>query len=574
MTIQLEQDSLPAELPELEIGRPPEFLNLAEWTLALLMTALAVIAHCTVLLCAGHLWRDEAVSVDLATLPTIHDIWRDLQTDSFPLAWPLLLRTWAAIVGAGNDQGLRVLGFLIGVALLSVLWFHATQTAARLPLLGLAFAGLNAAAICYGDSIRGYGLGMLSGALTVLFFWRAIQRSNALNWTLASLAAFLSVHCVFHNAAFLLASCCGTMAVLALQRRWRTALLPPAIGLASALSMLPYSLTLKSAKQWTPVFQFPMTFSRMLMKVAEAFVGSGTLVFVLWLWAIGAGVLLTNRSISLRGRKALTVKCHELLIFSGVTMIVGIIGQFAFLWALHYSMNPWYFLPMLVIVGISLDGIAAAYPGSATRVIRIAVAIVVSICSAVPLLRTCAQLKTNVNLITARIQKEAKPGDVVVVNSWWVGYTFEREYAGNAPWTTIPPIPFPRSPGQISQLALRRQMEDPDHAMDPVLAKVATALRQGGRVWIVGPLTSPSAGSTPAAIAAYKDTSALKDGSYYDYWTDQLGTLLRGRSIEVKKIPVDGRRTVSEYENQELRLARESPSPERDSATHAQAAAD
>jgi uncharacterized membrane protein len=50
-------------------------MSLIEWGLALIATALAVAAHFLVLFNAGHLWRDEAVSVGLATLPTIGGIW-------------------------------------------------------------------------------------------------------------------------------------------------------------------------------------------------------------------------------------------------------------------------------------------------------------------------------------------------------------------------------------------------------------------------------------------------------------------------------------------------------------------
>ena len=41
---------------------------------------------------AGPLWRDETNTFNLAHMPSLRDIWHNLQFDSFPLLWPLLVR--------------------------------------------------------------------------------------------------------------------------------------------------------------------------------------------------------------------------------------------------------------------------------------------------------------------------------------------------------------------------------------------------------------------------------------------------------------------------------------------------
>ena len=40
---------------------------------------------------AGPLWRDETNTFNLAHMPSLRDIWHNMQFDSFPLLWPLLV---------------------------------------------------------------------------------------------------------------------------------------------------------------------------------------------------------------------------------------------------------------------------------------------------------------------------------------------------------------------------------------------------------------------------------------------------------------------------------------------------
>jgi hypothetical protein len=454
------------------------------------------------------------------------------------------------------------------VGLLAVLWFHARQTAARVPLLGLAFLGIHSAVVCYGDSIRGYGLGIVTGAFTVAMLWRAVQRSTPRNWALALVVAFLSVHSVFHNAPFLFASACGAVAVFLRRKRWKMIVLPLGIGVVCALTLVPYSLTLSTAKQWTSIFRFPTTISRMWFKIGDTYRDMGTVPLIMWLWMIAAGAVLTAALISPRIYKRLPSRNRELLLFSGVTMIVGILGNLAFLWVLSYDMNPWYFLTTVTIVGISLDGIVCAFPGRRPRLIRVAVAGFMVIICAVPMFKTALERRTNIDWVAGEIAMRDDPGDVIVVDPWWVGYSFKREYVGSATWITIPPLPFPHDPAEINHMGLRRQMQHPDAAMEPVLEKVRSALLEGKRVWIVGDLAILPGRPKVKPLPPYNESSPYKDGSYYDYWTSQLAALLRDHAQTLKQIPVDVGRSVSDYEDEKLYMAegfQSQPSSTRDS---------
>ena len=85
----------PVDMPS--HGRPEvRWLNVFESVtvtfLALLVTALHVRFATNV----GGLWRDEANSVNLATLPSFAEMWRVLDFDSFPMLFFAVLRGWTA----------------------------------------------------------------------------------------------------------------------------------------------------------------------------------------------------------------------------------------------------------------------------------------------------------------------------------------------------------------------------------------------------------------------------------------------------------------------------------------------
>src|SRR5262245_26428257 len=82
-------------------------LTQLEVAAALALTAFAAVLHFTFFSHAGALWRDEISSVNLATLDSVADVVRNNHQDSFPVAWPLLLRGWISLGLGSSDLALR-----------------------------------------------------------------------------------------------------------------------------------------------------------------------------------------------------------------------------------------------------------------------------------------------------------------------------------------------------------------------------------------------------------------------------------------------------------------------------------
>src|SRR5207248_1161469 len=99
-------------------------LRRAEWALAILATLLLIVLHAIFLTHAGGLWRDEANTVGISTLPTFREFLHWLDFDSFPILWLLIVRMWH-FIGFGSDFSLRFLGCAVGICLIGTLWLNA-----------------------------------------------------------------------------------------------------------------------------------------------------------------------------------------------------------------------------------------------------------------------------------------------------------------------------------------------------------------------------------------------------------------------------------------------------------------
>ena len=153
---------------------------------------------------AAPLRRDEVQTVNIALSPTVSDLWRDLEFDSFPALWPATIRCWASLFGE-SDGSLRVLGLFVGLSILAAVWYGAWQLGRGFPVLALALFALCPTVIRYGDTLRGYGLGTL---LLLLMYAQVLEgsfRADRAAIVLGVLAAVLAVHSIYYNAVFSLA---------------------------------------------------------------------------------------------------------------------------------------------------------------------------------------------------------------------------------------------------------------------------------------------------------------------------------------------------------------------------------
>src|SRR5207237_8352303 len=128
------------------------------------------------------------------------------------------------------------------------------------PLLAATLAGCNVTMVRVGDSLRGYGLGSALGVLALAVIWRLSCRPSLAAFSCAVAVAVLSVQSLYQNAFLLFAACCGGLLLCAVERRWRDMLPILAVGVAAAVSLLPYIPLIASA-HWYVMFKLGFRFS-------------------------------------------------------------------------------------------------------------------------------------------------------------------------------------------------------------------------------------------------------------------------------------------------------------------------
>jgi hypothetical protein len=460
---------------------PKTFLRQPDWVVAVLITAAIVWLHCFFSIHAGGLWRDEVNLVNLAGRHSLDDMARD----SFPVLMPLIVHGWSAIGPGRSDEGLRLLGALIGLGMVAALWVSAWMARGSPPLLGLVLLALNSTVIFYGDSLRGYGLGSLLIVLTVGAAVAFLRCSSLMRAVWLALSAVLSVQALYQNAVFVGAICIGSLVVCARRKAWRAAILILGAGFVASVSLLPYVPMLVSGRSSVEVLRTDLHFKYVLdnLAVATGFpLGIYACVWVLLaITGIASGCAVLCRKMEAPDQPDRDVTAEDVRLFAGTTMITAGAGFAGFLWLVGLPTQPWYFVPLLALVVACFDAGLPSLP----RLGRVAFFgfVAATALIAIPVAQrdlNCYRF-TDVDLWSRQLTAEASPEDYVVVTPWYCGISFDRYFKSSTPWTTLPPL----ADNTTHRYDLVRIQMQNTNAIQPVLDQIATTLRSGRRVWVV-----------------------------------------------------------------------------------------
>jgi hypothetical protein len=483
-------------------------LQRAEWAAALLITLFAVGLHALRLVHAGPLWRDEASSFHLATSPDLGEV--IAKHESFPPPFFFLVRGWAAVLG-GSDFSLRLFGLLVGLGLVALFWWSSRRTG-TVPLAALSLVAINPTFLLYGDSLRGYGLGCVAIVAAFGAFARLAARPDRRAIAAAMATAVLSVQFLFFNVPLLFALGLAAIAVGILRRRPRVVWAVAAIGAATALALLPWTGSVLATRPWIGLLRVPLGLREIFGGMAWA---AAPIKVLRWAWVpLGVLALLPVASATPAEEEREDMRLFARLALPGV-----VLAQWGFLEALEYSPRPWYYLAVLAVAAAALDVRLASSP--ALRSARLGAAVLAVLALALPALSAARTRMTNVDLVAARIEAEAAPGDLVVVVPWYVGVSYLRYARGSTPWMTAPDLADHR----IHRFdLLHERMAEPE-PLAGVLGAVERTLRAGQRVWMAGLIE----GSPP-----------------------ELEAFLRDHGVHGEPVPVPWKGPVNVYEHLDL----------------------
>ncbi len=532
--------------------------------MALAGTAFSAMLLVLTAMYAGPLWRDETNTINLAQMPSLKELWNNLPFESFPPLWPLLLRGYVFLGLAGSDAGIRLLGLCVGLFFLGSLWLCSRWMGCRAPILSLVLLGGLPAMIFIVGANRAYGLA--SGLLVLSFglIWRMVELPSRSRIFWAGLACLLFVQCVYYDVVFLCAMLAGAALVVIRQRQWPTLGALVGIGAVSGASLAVYLPIIHRGSVYAQMHQEPtFNFLTLWHKLGDVATGrssahpTGPFGLEMWLWIVlllGGSVvaLLLQRVRKLQepnqeAATAATARTRaDLASFCVVSMLLGTVVHMAFLMRLKFITQSWYYVEMLCLCAIALDGISGA-TRPALRPwgwLRIGFMVLLMTWGSRAAWEEAHTRRSNVDLIAAVLGKQASAEDIIIVEGPWEGITFDRYYHGRAHWVTVPPVDSHKT--HRSDLILEK-MNQPD-PMAPVLREIAGTLRGSNSVWVVGNMevmhpkqSVPSAQTTRWWLA------------YFNYWSAQVTVYLQDHALQEQVLEMSADEPVSCFENLPVR---------------------
>ena len=526
--------------------RHSRWLVRAEWVVAVSACLWAVVVHVVVFLNAGPLWRDEVNSYNLAAIGTLADAWGRMEFDSFPILWCLVLRGWLG-AGLDSDTALRALGMIVGLGTLAMFWWNARVFRSGLPLLSVALAALAPSLVWYGDTIRAYGLGMLLILWVTGSLWRVAEKPSAARICLASAATMLAVHCLYYNVVYLFVIAGGAALVCAWRRRWMAGTAVLAIGGIGAASMLAYLPSMSRRSGWVILINQSIGLPWLAGRFFETLELAGA--WMPWVWVgVGAAALAACVHVWRRRKTIEPPGPADQAVFWAWVIGGGLVCHFLFLLRLGYSTQHWYYVTLIAVLGLAIDGAVGQWARivSVGRVVRVAVTAALVLVGATNLWTMAHMRATNMDRIV-QATAVASPDDLIVLTQWESGISFHRYYHGRTPWITIPDI----ADHTLHRYDLiKKKMITPD-AISPELQKIRQTLAGGHRVWLAGGVLAPPPGTrlNPLPPAPHPQNGWAMD-LYLRYWATQTGQTLQevaGRVEWVRKVHPD--QPISQFEN-------------------------
>jgi len=439
----------------------------------------AVAGSVTRFVTTSGLWLDEALSVNIATLP-LGDIGEALRHDGHPPLYYVLLHLWTEVFGTG-DTAVRSLSGVLAVLTLPVAWAVGRRAGdATLGWLTVLVLGALPFATRYGTEARMYALVML----LVFLGWLAVQRALEAPrlGRLVVVAVVSGALLLTHYWAFYLLGATGLVLVVAWWRapgEARTTRLRVTLAVAAGgVFFLPWLPSfLEQARSTGTPWAEPERPTKVLAQLfadlggvdnAERILFSMVLGLLLVLGLFGRGRDRRHIDLDLRTRPDVS---SELLV-GGLTL--------AFAVAAGYLTNSG-FAPRYLAMVVPLVVLGAAW-GLRRFLGAWALAFALAAflgTSALGIIDVITYQRTQLDDLASVIEEDGAPGDVVVYCPDQLGPAGSRALDGEFTQLTYPDLDAPEFVDWVDY-ADRNAASDPQAFVDAVLERA-----EGHQIWLV-----------------------------------------------------------------------------------------
>lgn len=510
-----------------------EALKRLEWITAILISAVALCLLIVRATHAGALWRDESDSVQVAQTATWGGMWERMRFASFPILFSTLVRAYIALFGA-SDNALRCFGLVIGVAFIGIAWWYSRTLSTGAPLLLLALIGLNSTFLTVGTSLRGYGVGSVLMLLAFVLTVKLLEAPTPGRLVAVFVAYLAGMQSLFFDCVLAGAMASAAVILWAFRGRFKPALALAGVFTLCAIAYIPHLRLFSPIKEWSSsVERVPISLA-LLWKYFNAACGSPSLMMPhVWHVVFLVCVIAAIWRLKVIWRSRIGFEAN-LLLFVLLTSLISIFGYGVFLNVVHKSLSPRYFLPLLCLIAISTDLIVAnlsCFPWvRMARLILVMALLVFLPLAAWPRL---VLRETNIDVIAYELNREARPNDLIIVNPWPFGISFNRYYHGAARWITLPNI----SDRTTHRYDLFREKMMDRFPLEDVKSETSATLHSGNRVWVVGALYVSAAPGIPLyPLPAPDPEFGWRHMVYREAWAQQFREFIRGRAARARSV--------------------------------------
>jgi hypothetical protein len=504
-----------------------EWIKRAEWLTAILLSLVILFLLIVRATHAGALWRDECGTVQLAQMSSVTDVIKNFEHQTLPPLFPLMLRLYLALFGA-TDASMQCFRLVVGVAFICVAWVNSRLMGHGVPLVLLALLGLNTTFLYWG----GYSLTCVFPILALGLTAKLLLQPTFPRTMGTVAAAVVSVQLLSNNLVLVSAIAFSAMIACLIRGFAKLALIVAGIGLCCVASAIAY-LRIYSAADWRVVLKSPVSFPSLWYNFKLAL--GDPVSLMPWLWYVIFLATIVGGAWQLamiwHGRDS---RRSLVLLFCILLSLAAPLAYFASFRLAGYHISGRHYLPLVGLLAGNIDLIVAQL--SRIKGIRLArlgfvmAALVFFPFAAWPKI---IERQTNIDLIAQKLQTDAGPNDLIVLNPWSLGVSFNWYYHGPTRWVTVPII----SDHRIHRFDLIKAKMMMSFPLDDLEHEISSSLRSGNRVWFVGSVALLKPGQAPLLPLAAPDPEfGWQVFTYRKAWSQQLGVFIRRHALQAKVV--------------------------------------
>ena len=503
-------------------------MKMIEWALWGLFCLVVLYLQIMLFRHAGSFWRDETSTIQVAGSPSFASLWASLSSDSFPGLFVSSLRIWILAGPGATDAGIRLFGTLIALGSVASLLVSFRVMTRSVPLVALSLIAMNETIFYFGSSIRAYGLAVLLIVPCFAAFWKVTQSPTRLNILAASVLALLTVHCSYQNSVLLFGIGMAGAGVCVLCRLWRRSLIIMTICFIAALSMLVYLPTIRNYRELALIPTTAPDWTAISTSLAQSLAGTTANLLVVWCVVSASVLILLPYRYFEERRSQPGSQTPSLSLFSLIAIVVGAVSEAIFFRVTMMTPHTWHFAPLIALAAVVVEiGLSFSTPTAWRSAGNAALACVIVGISVLPAWQASHRRRTNLDLVSDALAREAGPDDLIIVTSVWLSPGFNYLYHGKAEWNVLPMIPSDRG-SRLAFGAHIKKLPATGRTIEPTLERVGETLRAGHRVWYV---------------VAWGSSSP---------WLAPFGRFLQDHVTQGRQISIPVEQPVSDLENASL----------------------